>query len=146
MLNLEDYYLKYLFPDYNIVTEAGNTFASKHSEITRIKMVENYSSKRRLKRGDLNRGKVISEQHKAKIKAAALTRKKPAYSKESLVNMTKSSKPIIVYNLNKTVYGEYPSITPGAKSLRCSVITIWRAMDTPKKRLKRHWIIKFLTR
>ena len=31
LLNLEDYYLKWLLPDYNIVTEAGNTFGYKHS-------------------------------------------------------------------------------------------------------------------
>lgn len=124
LLNLEDYYLKSLLPDYNIVTEAGNTFGYKHSEITRIKMVENYSPERRLKISDLYRGKIMSEQHKANIKAAALTRKKPVYSKESLANMEKSYKPIILYNLDRTVYGEYPSITAGAESLRCSVKTI----------------------
>ena len=146
LLNLEDYYLKYLLPDYNIVTEAGNTFGYKHSEITRIKMLENYSSERRLKIGDLNRGKLMSEQHKANIKIAALTRKKAVYSKESLANMTMSSKPIIVYNLDKTVYGEYPSITAGSESLRCSVKTISRALNTPKKILRKRWIVKFLTR
>ena len=144
LLNLEDYYLKSLLPDYNIVTEAGNTFGYKHSEITRIKMGEIYSPERRLKIGDLNRGKTMSEQHKANIKAAALIRKKPVYSKESLANMVKSSKPIILYNLDRTVYGEYPSITAGAESLRCSVKTIWRAMNTPKKILKKRWIVKFL--
>ena len=63
--------------------------------------------------------------------------------------MTKSSKPIIVYNLDKTVYGEYPSVTAGSESLRCSVKTIWRALTcfaTPKKILKKRWIVKFLTR
>jgi len=124
LLDLEDYYLKSLLPDYNIVTEAGNTFGYKHSEITRIKMVENYSSERRLKIGSLNKGNVMSEVHKANIKAAALTRKKPVYSKESLANMAKNSKPIILLNLDRTVYGEYPSITAGAESLRCSVKTI----------------------
>ena len=146
LLNLEDYYLKSLLPDYNIVTEAGNTFGYKHSEITRIKMVENYSPERRLKISDLNRGKIMSEEHKANIKAAALTRKKPVYSKESLANMGKSYKPIILYNLDRTVYGEYPCITAGAESLRCSVKTIWRAMNTPKKILKKRWIVKFLTK
>jgi site-specific DNA-adenine methylase len=48
LLDMEDYYLKSLLPDYNIVTEAGNTFGYKHSEITRIKMSENYSPERRL--------------------------------------------------------------------------------------------------
>ena len=143
LLNLEDYYLKSLLPDYNIVTEAGNTFGYKHSEITRIKMVKIYSLERRLKVGDLNRGNIMSETHKANIKVAALTRKKPVYSKEGLANMAKSSKPIIVYNLDRTVYGEYPSITAGAESLRSSVKTVFRAMNTPKKILKKRWIVEF---
>ena len=62
---------------------------------------------------------------------------------EALANMRKASKPITVYNLNNTVYGGYPSITVGAQSLRCSVKTISRAMSTPKKILKRRWIVKF---
>lgn len=145
LLNLEDYYLKYLLPDYNIVTEAGNTFGYRHSEITRIKMVENYSPERRLIIGALNKGKVINDKDRANMKAAALTREKSVYSEESLANMRKTSKPIIVYNLDKTVYGEYPSITAGSESLRCSVKTIWRAMNTPKKMLKKRWLVKFLT-
>jgi hypothetical protein len=79
----------------------------------------------------------MSEQHKENIRKAALTRVKPIYSEEALANVRKSSKPIIVYNLDKTVYGEFSSITAGALSLRCSVKTINRAMNTPKKILKR---------
>jgi hypothetical protein len=79
----------------------------------------------------------MSEQHKENIRKAALTRVKPLYSEKALANMRKSSKPIIVYNLDKTVYGEYPSITAAAQSLRCGVRTINRAMNTPKKILKR---------
>jgi hypothetical protein len=48
LLDMEDYYIKSLLPDYNIVTEAGNTFGYKHSEITRLNRVENYSPERRL--------------------------------------------------------------------------------------------------
>ena len=144
LLDMEDYYIKSLLPDYNIVTEAGNTFGYKHSEITRLKMVQNYSPERRLWIGNLNRNKSMSEQHKENIIKAGLTWVKPIYSKETLANIRKSSKPIIVYNLDKTVYGEYPSITAGAQSLRCSIKTINRAMNTQKKILKRRWIVKFL--
>jgi group I intron endonuclease len=48
LLDMEDYYIKSLLPDYNILTEAGNTFGYKHSEMTRLKMVKNYSPERRL--------------------------------------------------------------------------------------------------
>lgn len=60
--------------------------------------------------------------------------------------MRKSSKPLIFYNLNKTVYGEYPSITAVAESLRCSIKTITRALNTPKNLLKRRLIVKYLTK
>src|ERR1700722_17980644 len=35
LLNLEDFYLKSLLPNYNILTEAGSSFGYKHTEITR---------------------------------------------------------------------------------------------------------------
>jgi hypothetical protein len=79
----------------------------------------------------------MSEQHKENMKKAALVRVKPTYSYEALANMRKTSKPIIVYNLDKTVYGEYTSITAGAESLRCSAKTVQRALNTPKQILRK---------
>ena len=38
LLDLEDFYLKSLLPNYNILTEAGSSFGYKHTEITRINM------------------------------------------------------------------------------------------------------------
>jgi NUMOD1 domain len=38
--------------------------------------------------------------------------------------MKKNSKSLIIYNLNYTVYGEYPSITEASKSLNCNDKTI----------------------
>lgn len=64
LLDMEDYYLKTLLPDYNILTEAGNSYGYKHSEITRIKMVQNYSPERRLWIGNLNKNKPLSNEHK----------------------------------------------------------------------------------
>ena len=72
LLDMEDYYIKSLLPDYNIVTEAGNTFGYKHSEITRLKMIQNYSPERRLWIGNLNKNKPMSEQHKENMRQAAL--------------------------------------------------------------------------
>ena len=51
--------------------------------------------------------------------------------------MKKKSKPIILYNLDYTVYGEYSSITEASKAINCSVKTINRALKTDKKFLKR---------
>jgi len=52
----------------------------KHSEITRIKIINDYSTEHRLRIGDLNKGKVMTDEQKANMKAAALTRKKATYS------------------------------------------------------------------
>ena len=46
--------------------------------------------------------------------------------------MKKNTKPIRLYNLDYTIYGEYPSIVEAAKSINCSEKTIRRALDTKK--------------
>lgn len=53
LLDLEDFYLKSLLPNYNILTEAGSSFGYKHTELDRIKMKSNYSEARRNKIGNL---------------------------------------------------------------------------------------------
>jgi group I intron endonuclease len=143
LLDLEDYYLKSFLPDYNILTEAGNCFGYKHSEITRIKIRENYRWERHLAIASLNQGRVYSEEEKEKLRFIALNRKPLTYTQESFNNTKKSSKAIIVYNFDDTVYGEYPSITEGAEHLSCDEKTITRALKTPKQILKRRWIVKY---
>lgn len=70
------------------------------------------------------------------MKQSALNRIKPIYS-EGIQNMKKNSKAILVYNMDYTVYGEFPSITEASKSLGCSQKTIYRALQTPKKDIKK---------
>ena len=57
--------------------------------------------------------------------------------------MKKRSKSIILYNLDYTVFGEYPSIVEAAKYINCSEKTITRALNTEKKILKRRFIVKY---
>ena len=45
-------------------------------------MVENYSLERRLRIGDLNKGKPMSEEYKANLRAAALIRKVYIFRRE----------------------------------------------------------------
>jgi len=139
LLDLEDFYLKSLLPNYNILTEAGSSFGYKHSEITRLKMKTNYSEERRLAIGNLNKGKRFSPSTIEAMRQSALNRIRPIYSEESLQNIAsiKKSKAILVYNMDYTVYGEFPSITEASKSLGCSQKTIYRALQTPKKILRR---------
>ncbi len=59
LIDIEDLYLRSLIPNYNILTEAGNTFGYKHTEMARLKMKENYSPEPRSLIGNLNIGKTI---------------------------------------------------------------------------------------
>lgn len=137
LLDLEDFYIKSLLPNYNILTEAGSSFGYKHTEMTRINMMSNYSIERRLKIGNLNKNKIFSKETIEKMRASAMTRKKTSYSKQAILKRKKKSKSLRIYNLNYTVYGEYPSITEASKSLNCNEKTIRRALKTEKKLLKR---------
>ena len=137
LLNLEDFYLKSLLPNYNILTEAGNSFGYKHTEITRIKMKAQYSQERRDKIGNLNKGKSLSKEIIEKLRQSSLNKKKRVYSKEVLFNMKNKSKELLVLNLDSTVYGKYFSITEAAKSLQCSIKTISRTLKTEKKILRK---------
>lgn len=137
LLDLEDFYLKSLLPNYNILTEAGSSFGYKHNETTRLNMKTNYSEERRLAIASLNKDKSFSPTTIEVMKQSALNRVKAIYSKESVQNMKKNYRAILVYNMDYTVYGEFPSITEASKSLACSQKTIYRALQTPKKILKR---------
>jgi group I intron endonuclease len=127
-----------MLPNYNILTEAGSSFGYKHTELDRLKMKSNYSLDRRLRISLLNKNKSLSEEIIDKIRAKSLIREKLKFSEEALLNMKKNSKPIIIYNLNLTVFGEYPSIKAAASSIKCSEKTIRRALATEKKFLKKH--------
>ena len=137
LLDLEDFYLKSLLPNYNILTEAGSSFGYKHTEMTRIKMKSYYSVEQRIQIGILNKGKKLSEEAIERIRAKALIIEKPSYSKQAIFNMKKNYKRLLVYNLDYTVYGEFPSIIDAAKCLNCNEKTILRALKTEKKLLKK---------
>jgi group I intron endonuclease len=87
LLDLEDFYLKSLLPNYNILTEAGSSFGYKHTELSRIKMKAKYSKDRRNRIGNLNRNKVFSNEIIELMREKALTRVKPIYSKQAKENL-----------------------------------------------------------
>ena len=135
LLDLEDKYLKLLLPNYNILTEAGSSFGYKHTEVDRQKMKDLYSEARRDKIGSLNRGKKLSPETIEKIREKALNR--PAMSNETKKKCIAHTRPVILYNLNDTIYGEYSTILDAAKSINCNEKTIRRALKTEKKLVKR---------
>jgi NUMOD1 domain len=107
-------------------------------------MKTSYSEERRIATGNLNRGKSLFPSTIERMRQGALMRIKPIYSPEAIINMKKSYKPILVYNFYYTVYGEFTSMAEAGKSLGCDQKTIRRALQTPKKILRRRWIVKYV--
>jgi len=142
LLDLEDKYLKLLVPNYNILTEAGSSFGYKHTEIDRQKMKDIYSDARRERIGNLNKDKKLSPETIEKIREKALNR--PSMSDVTKQKCITNTRPVVLYNLNGTVYGEYSTILDAAKSINCDEKTIRRALKTEKRLVKRQWIVKDL--
>jgi group I intron endonuclease len=135
LIKLEDKYLKLLLPNYNILTEAGSSFGYKHTEIDRQKMKDNYSDARRERIGNLNRGKKLSKETIEKLREKALNRS--PMSIETKKKCITNTRPVVLYNLNGTIYGKYFTILDAAKAINCSVKTIRRALQTDKKLVKK---------
>ena len=133
LLDLEDKYLKLLLPNYNILTEAGSSFGYKHTEVDRQKMKDLYSDERRVMIGNLNRGKKFSPETIEKMREKAINR--PPMSDET--KCITNTRPVVLYNLNGTVYGKYPTIIKAAEAINCGVKTIKRALNTEKKWVKK---------
>lgn len=144
LLNLEDKYLKLLLPNYNILTEAGSNFGYKHTEVDRPKIKDGLSDARREMIGNLNKSKKLSTEIIEKMREKALNI--PSMSDETKKNCITNTRPIVLYNFNGTVYGEYITILDAAKSINCREKTIRRALNTKKGLVKRHWIVKDLSK
>ena len=140
LLDLEDKYLKLFLPNYNILTEAGSSFGYKHTEVDRQKLQDIYSDERRERIGSLNRGQKLSPDTIEKIREKALNR--PPMSDEIRKKCINNTRPVVLYNLNGTVYGEYSTILDAAKSINCDEKTLRRALKTEKSLVKRQWIVK----
>jgi group I intron endonuclease len=144
LLNLEDKYLKLLLPNYNILTEAGSSFGYKHTEIDRLKMKEIFTDERREKIGSLNRGKNLTPETIEKMREKALNRM--PMSEKTKLKCVAHTRPVVLYNLNGTVYGQYPTIIEAAKAINCNEKTLRRALTTEKKWVKKQWRIKDFNR
>ncbi len=140
LLDLEDRYLKLLLPNYNILTEAGSSFGYKHTEVDRQKMKDMYSEARRERIGSLNKGKTLSPETIEKIRKKALNR--PPMSPETRKKCIVNTRPVILYNLNDTVFGKYSTVREAASAINCGEKTIRRALKTEKKLVKKQWIVK----
>ena len=58
-------------------------------------------------------------------------------SDETKLKCITHTRPLILYNLDGTVYGEYPTIIEAAKAINCDEKNIRRALKTDKKLVKK---------
>ena len=81
--------------------------------------------------GNLNKGKNLSTETIEKMREKALNR--PPMSYETRLKCISHTRPLILYNLNDTVYGRYSTIIEAAKAVNCGEKTLRRALKTEKK-------------
>lgn len=137
LLNLEDFYLKSLLPNYNILTEAGSSFGYKHTEIDRIKMSAAYSEKRKLQVSLETKEKLLFQEKALTIGTVPLSVKALAKIKLSI------NDPILVINKNDgTLYGRYSSVLETANALNCHRRTVERALASKTNILLNRYIVK----
>ena len=127
-----------MLPNYNILTEAGSSFGYKHTEVERQKMKDIYSDAKRERIGSLNRGKTFSLDTIEKMREKALqSRSLYPMSEDIKQKCIKHTRPVTLYNLNGTIYGEYFTILEAANAINCNEKTIRRALQTEKKLVKK---------
>ena len=67
-------------------------------------------------------------------------------SEETKLKCVAHTRPVILYNLDGTVYGQYPTIIEAAKAINCNEKTLRRALTTEKKLVKKQCRIKAFNR
>ena len=141
LLDLEDFYLKSLLPDYNILTEAASTSGYQYTEVSRLKINSIYSEERRKEIPELNKGKTFSPETIEILKQPVLKEENKNFSQELKSN---SHKATLIKELSSgIIYGRYANITEAALALNCSSKTIQRSLKSPSKQLKRRWIVNY---
>jgi hypothetical protein len=115
-----------------------NSFGYKHSEETKQKMRENYSEERRLWAASINKGKSLSESTKMLLRERGLNRSDEHKSKVSKT----LSKPVILYNLDLSIYKTFPGIFVMAKEFKCDTRTINKAIKN-NSLFKKQRYVKF---
>jgi group I intron endonuclease len=124
LLALENKWLAFYSPEYNILTEATSSLGYKHSVETKNKMKANYSEERKIRIGLLNKNKIFYPSEKAILSNTALNKylTQPNLRKR-LVEI--ASKPVVLYLKDGiTIHSKYPGIRIMAKSFGCCHKTI----------------------
>lgn len=128
LLSRETYYINLLNPYYNILTSGFSSLGYKHSEETINKMKMNYSETRKLKIGNLNKNKSLSNETKSLLSKKIKLRYIETNYKEFLSK--RFSKPIILYKKDGIFDSEYNSIQEFCKKFKCCTKTVNKCLKS----------------
>jgi group I intron endonuclease len=142
LLKLENHYLSFLSPEYNLLTDATSSTGFKHSDFTKLNMKEKYSDERKAFIGLLNKNKKLSHSVKAAMSHSAKKRyqlnpdfgalgagRSRGQKKLALI----ASKPVILYYIDgETIHSKYSSVRNLAKSFNCCHKTINKCIENRK--------------
>jgi group I intron endonuclease len=126
LLKLEDTYLKKFLPNYNILTEAGNSFGYRHNEEIRKKMSKKFSNERKEFIRNLNLNKKLSIETKIKLSEQAL--KRPSMTYETKLKCITKEHPIYLYDDKGFFLYFCPNLRLASLLLHTSYKTIQRAL------------------
>jgi hypothetical protein len=82
------------------------------------------------KTGNLNRGRKFSPETIERMRENALSRS--PMSEETKNKCITNTRPVVLYNLDRTIYGKYSTILEAANAINCNEKTIRRALQTKK--------------
>jgi group I intron endonuclease len=141
LLNKETVYIRKYNPPYNVLKVAGSSLGYKHSVATIEKMKKNYSQERKNMIGSLNKGKVLSDEIREKLRLIAYNR-----PKMSLITREKcgfsNNKPVVAYNTGNNTFRKDSSMRKLAIFLKVCPKTVKRAIISGKL-IKNKWLVKF---
>lgn len=130
LLKLETKYIKILLPEYNILTEAGNSFGYKHNEEIRKKMSENFSLERREFIKNLNLNKRFTIETRQKLSESAFKRLPMSY--ETKLKCITKERPLYLYDDKDNFLLFCPNLRLASLLLHCSYKTLQRALKNNK--------------
>lgn len=146
LLALETSYISLIVPQYNILTEAGNSFGYKHSEENLLKMKLAFTEERKelLRQLQYKRKGLCSQESKDKLREISLNRPLDYFSKETRMKISNKcprnawgyrtkgaafSLNIILNSIDNKYFCEIKGINKTSNLLCCSYKTIQCALD-----------------
>ncbi len=123
VLDREDYYLKLVKPEYNILEKAGSSFGYKHTEETKDKMKARAI------------GRIFSAETRAKLRASAISRTDETKAKHrthlAIINLSKGEK-VEVTNIKTKTTTVFESIRKAAIELNTNHTALRRCIKNHK--------------